>query len=106
MAGLAGDWGEQEIVRAGVGEGLVEGFGGGSLGFAGLAGGDEGEAGIGAVEELGLARVGGEAEVGGDPMGGGEIRVYFLAWLRCQSGLFALPRSLDPERKAWFFNSK
>jgi hypothetical protein len=42
--GVAGDAAEQEIVGAGVAEGEVEGLGGGGLGFAGLAGADEGEA--------------------------------------------------------------
>jgi len=57
----------------------MEGFGGGGLGFAGLAGGDEGEPGVGVVEEFGLARIGREAEMGGDPLGRRVIGVYFGA---------------------------
>ena len=69
--GVAGDAADQEVVGAGVAEGEVEGLGGGGLGFAGLAGADEGEALLGGVEDAGLSGVRGEGEMGGDPGGGG-----------------------------------
>jgi hypothetical protein len=58
--------------RRRVAAGEIEGLGGGGLGLAGLAEADEGESFLGGVQEAGLGGVRGEAEMGGDPGGGGR----------------------------------
>ncbi len=69
----------------------MERLGGGDLSFAGLARGAEGDARIGAVEEIGLPGIRGKAERGCDPDGGRGV------WAHCgRDGWNSLQRRPSP----------
>ncbi len=67
VPGLASDGSEEQELRAGKGEGQMDGLRGGGLGFSGLAGGEIDDSRVFEIEELGLAWIWRETEVLIDP---------------------------------------
>jgi hypothetical protein len=81
FGGLALGGGEQNSFRSRGVDGMVEGAEGGGGGFAPLAAAVDEDAGMGGVEDLGLERVGDEAQVLFGPECGRRCGVCFGWWL-------------------------